>query len=152
MLRWNLALWMVIILGYPAIACAPPNQSNILPKKTLTIPVVHNRETLMQSLGQNVQLKGRYVAKKQVPDITSAGIWNPDQPPIPHIRATIVLMDGTAVALYPPTHKQSLRSPIEADQFDQHTVIVDGKLEPQSSSDASPKFVISPRNIQRVLP
>lgn len=153
MFRWGVALWMVIIFGYPVMACEHPKTSTSWPaQKTMAIPVVQDQETLMRYLGQKVQLQGRYVAHKQIPDINSAGIWNPDQPPIPHIRATIVLMDGTVVALYPPTHKQSLRAPSEADQFDQHTVVVEGILEPESGADVSQRFVISPLQIKKYSP
>lgn len=116
------------------------------------MPLIQDQKTLQKYGSQTVTLQGRYVAQKQIPDITSAGIWNPEQPPIPHIRATIVLNDGTSVFLYPPTHKQSLRSPAEADQFDQQTVRVEGTVEVNTVGSSASRWVIRPVEIQLASP
>lgn len=149
---YSLGIMWLTLSGPPLMACEPPQKSVVLNDPTgNNMPLVQDQETLQKSVGQTVKLQGRYVAQKQIPDITSAGIWNPEQPPIPHIRAKIVLRDGTSVALYPPTHKQSLRSPAEADQFSQQTVLVDGKVESYTSS-RSAIWVIRPLEIQLASP
>lgn len=150
---YSLGLLWFTLPGYSLMACELPQKPIGLDSQIVSkMPLIQDQETLQKYGGQTVTLQGRYVAHKHTPDITSAGIWNPEQPPIPHIRAKIVLQDGTSVALYPPTHKQSLRSPAEADQFDQQTVMVEGTVESYTSGSSSPKWVIRPVEIQLASP
>ncbi|KAI9134264.1 hypothetical protein [Acaryochloris sp. CCMEE 5410] len=150
---YSLGILGLTLSGYPLMACELPQQSIVGNDPAFNhMPLIQDQKTLQQYGGQTVTLQGRYVAQKQIPDITSAGIWNPEQPPIPHIRATIVLKDGTSVSLYPPTHKQSLRSPEEADQFDQQTVRVEGTVEANTVGSSSSRWVIRPVEIQLASP
>lgn len=150
---YSLGILWLTLPGHPLMACEPPQKSIVLDSQTShNMPLIQDQETLQQYVGQPVTLQGRYVAHKQTPDITSAGIWNPEQPPVPHIRAKIVLNDGTSVALYPPTHKQSLRSPSEADQFDQQNVLVEGTVESYTGGGSSPIWIIRPLEIQLASP
>lgn len=150
---YSLGILWCTLSGQSLIACELPQKSIVLDSQTRNnMLLIQDQATLQTYGGQTVTLQGRYVAHKQTPDITSAGIWNPDQPPIPHIRAKIVLQDGTSVALYPPTHKQSLRSPAEADQFDQQRVRVEGTVESYPSGSSSPRWMIRPLKIQLASP
>lgn len=150
---YSLGIFGLTLSGYPLMACELPQKSIVGDDPVVNnMPLIQDQKTLQKYGGQTVTLQGRYVAQKQIPDITSAGIWNPEQPPIPHIRATIVLNDGTSVSLYPPTHKQSLRSPAEADQFDQQTVRVEGTVEANTGGSLSSRWVIRPVEIQLASP
>lgn len=86
---------------------------------TPELETVKNSADLIRLNGQRVKLIGRYISKSWKPNPALTGI--PDFPGL-YIKSQIVLEDGTEVSIFPSWHKQSLRSPEEAEQYNNHIV------------------------------
>lgn len=125
----------LLIITYTIISCCfvyifsnisnlPANASQLdknLIKKQNQMAIVNNRNDILRLQGQRVKLLSRYVSNSITP--LASGI--PGRT-IPHLRANIVLSDGTKVAIFPSWDKKSLRSPEEVENYEQQYVEVTG--------------------------
>jgi len=111
------------------------------------------RGSLRSFCGQKVKFVGRYSSTRTIPDVNTAGVWVPGRQPIPHIRAKVVLPDGAEVQLGPPMHKSSLRTPQEAEAYEQKSVEIEGTLQNQSAGPGKAEsYWIQPTSIRLVEP
>ncbi|WP_427157393.1 hypothetical protein ACQFX9_17915 [Aliinostoc sp. HNIBRCY26] len=106
------------------------------------LEIVKKRADLIRFNGQKVKLIGRYTSKAWKPDPRFTGI--PDFQGM-YIKSQIVLEDGTLVSVFPSWNKQSLRSPDEAEDYNQKNVTAIGVVKfaakPYPTAPTSESFI-----------
>jgi hypothetical protein len=129
---WAIASILVMSAGAIAVAQCEPLQTSAQTSVD-TLELVKTQADLTRLTERRVRVVGRYRARVSVPTMTGIPGWKGV-----YIKATIVLEDGTMIAIFPPWNKRSLRSPQEQRSFDQQMVEAIGRIEVEDDRSLNP--------------
>lgn len=139
-LRWvalalicNISIFSTIFAGVKPTASQVP-LVNHQQSAIKALKIVKNRADLIRWHGQEVELIGRYTAKTWKPDPRLTGIANFQGL---YVKSQIELEDGTLVNIFPSWNKQSLRSPDEAEDYEQKVVSAIGVVQVDAKPSAN---------------
>jgi hypothetical protein len=138
LLRQTLLAALVATVLIPGVALAQDD-----------LPTVTSLESAKELCGKPVRIVARYRSSKYIPDASTAGVWIPGKQPTAHITAKLVLSDEGEIEIGPPGNKASLRTPQEAEQFENRAVQVSGRLELNPAEGTRKEFYwIKPQIIE----